>query len=277
VTTVRVISWGGIGDATLSTAAFRTLKLEHPEWQLNVYWANEDHRDIYTGNPHIDLLQKRPLIRTGEIELNYGQFRPALFCKQHASQAIGTMIGVEVKDTTPSIFLTAEEEESAQALLSPFTRPVIVQTGAISSKNKEWPLENWCRLVAETNELTFLQLGSARDTQVPGAVDLRGRTALRLTCALIKRACTFVSIDSSVQHIGAAVGTSGITIFGPTPAAVFGHGGNINIQGNAPCSPCSAILGKAPCPYGVTCMRQTGVADVQAVLRSGILGSKTDR
>src|SRR5690242_12271670 len=55
---LRVLTWGGVGDALLNTAAFRAWKERNPGGRLIVYCATRMHHDILRGNPHITSLRQ---------------------------------------------------------------------------------------------------------------------------------------------------------------------------------------------------------------------------
>ncbi|MDR0622094.1 MAG: glycosyltransferase family 9 protein [Deltaproteobacteria bacterium] len=79
-------------------------------------------------------------------------------------------------------------------------------------------------------------------------LDLSGQTPLKALGAILARLDLFVSADTGVAHIAAAVGAPTLTIFGgPALAgetAPYAPGALI-VQGLAPCAPCAEIR---PCP-----------------------------
>ena len=97
------------------------------------------------------------------------------------------------------------------------------------------------------------------------AVDLTGRTTLIETAALIGRARLLITHDTGVMHIGVAVGTPLVALFGPTTYHLgffpF-RASSVVVEKEIPCRPCS-YHGTARCPKGhFHCMKDIGVEDV---------------
>lgn len=149
---------------------------------------------------------------------------------------------------------------------------------------KMWPPERYAAVadrIAERHELPVVLLGSPGErplaeriaagmTRPPvnlaGALDLRG-----LAC-LIARAAVLICNDSSPMHIGAAVGTPTVAIFGPSKSAE-----------TAPYSPVGSVVEKDyPCrltcdettcrnadrPHG--CIEEISVEDVLAATTAAL-------
>ncbi|HYC29679.1 MAG TPA: glycosyltransferase family 9 protein [Chitinophagaceae bacterium] len=275
---IRILSWGGLGDVLLSTAAIRALKEQNSNCKLIVYYSTKQHREIYLNNPHIDELRStslytRPLeyVRycLGKIRFrhyNYGTLLPSLYYRKNAMDIIAEMLGVKLKHRQLQIFLTPAEDKQAKAILSAYKNPIILHTTPTFSKNKEWEHHNWEKLVEEMPDHTFIQLGLANEEKVKGAVDLRGTTTFRQATALVKHAMSFVGVDSGLAHSTNAFGIRGVVLFGPSNPHIWGHDNNINMYKPPRCSPCIDLLGGSKCPYGLLCMKAITVAEVKNAL-----------
>jgi hypothetical protein len=92
----------------------------------------------------------------------------------------------------------------------------------------------------------FLELPGPKLDKV---VDLTGRTDLANLSAVLRRLNLFVSADTGVLHLAAALGAPIAAVFGG-PAYAFETGpyspGALMIQGRRDCSPCSE---DNPCPF----------------------------
>ena len=90
--------------------------------------------------------------------------------------------------------------------------------------------------------------------------DLTGKTGLKEAMALMARCRLFISNDSGLMHVAAALGVPTIAIFGSTNPATTSPPGqnNIIIHKNVACSPCL----KTDCPADFQCMDLIGVDDV---------------
>jgi heptosyltransferase-2 len=111
--------------------------------------------------------------------------------------------------------------------------------------------------------------GSSEDNDTAAAVqvrakypmvDLTGKTSLREAMALMSRCRLFISNDSGLMHVAAALGVPTVAIFGSTnPATTSPPGRNhVIIYKNVACSPCL----KTDCPTDFQCMDLIGVDDV---------------
>ena len=103
----------------------------------------------------------------------------------------------------------------------------------------------------------------------PGwAVDATGRLSLLASAEVIRRARVLVTNDSSPQHLGSAVGTPTVAVFGPTVPA-FGFGplapGSVTAGvEDLACRPCDRH-GPPACPLGHwRCMRDQPAAAIAA-------------
>ncbi len=275
----RIISWGGIGDAILTTPSFRALKERHPGSKIILYCGAKSHWSVFVNNPYIDSLRLAKLtsapLQFIKFHLNkgrfympqYGMFNLSFHNIGKAVDVVAEMFFVKLNDKRLQIYLTEEEAAWAQHYLKDYPNPVAMHASPYCSANKSWPLDRWAELIKRNPEYTFLQLGVAADVPVPGAVDLRGWTSLRQSFALIKYARGFIGVDSGFGHAAAAFGTPGVVLFGPSNPGPWGHATNINLYAGLACSPCIDILKGDACPYGLPCMNSLSLHDVSEALR----------
>jgi heptosyltransferase-2 len=102
------------------------------------------------------------------------------------------------------------------------------------------------------------------------AVNACGRFSLRQSAALIGRARLLVTNDSAPLHLGSAMGTPLVALFGPTvPEFGFGpiRAGDVTLGVmTLECRPCSEH-GPPACPLGHhRCMKELRVATVMAAV-----------
>lgn len=276
----RIISSGGLGDVLLSTPTFEALKEKYRGCKIIVVCRKKRDRDVYRNNPYIDALRDPSAFRypvsylfyrlkwTKYSMFYYGNVSPGLFYKKNAAEIIGEMFGVTISDSKIKIYLTKKEESKAISQLDGYKNPIILHTTAACSKNKNWTLEKWEKLVRDMPEYTFIQLGLSKEEKVEGAVDMRGRTSFRESMALIRSARGFVGVDSSLAHVTAAFDIPGVVLFGPTTPLIWGHPNNINLYKGFSCSPCIDLLSGSPCPYGKPCMTNISTEEVRQALLS---------
>ena len=127
-------------------------------------------------------------------------------------------------------------------------------------RTKRWSLENFAAVITQvqkrfearillTGSTTEIPLGEAlaQTTQVE-TINLIGKTTLLQLGALIESCDLYLTCDSGPMHIGAAVGTPTIALFGPTSPIRHGPYGENHevIEKTVECRPC----------YKRSCMRK---------------------
>jgi ADP-heptose:LPS heptosyltransferase len=265
----------------LSTPSFKALREKYINSKIIVFCKKKQHRAIYENNPYIDKLISSPFLARMIPYLfhyfkwptfylyDYGYLTPSINYKRNATEIIAEMLGVELKDKRLQVFLTDSENDQAKLELSKYSRPVVViHITSMTSKNQNWPLENWQRLVKEMPECTFIQLGLPHEDKVEGAVDLRGRSSFRESLALMKNATSFIGVVSSLAHATSIFDIPGVVLFGPSAPEVWGHENNINIYKGIRCAPCIDLLLHSDCPYSKLCMTGISVNEVKTALRA---------
>jgi ADP-heptose:LPS heptosyltransferase len=286
---IRIMTWGGIGDALLTTPLFRAIKEQLPGSRTIVYCLSYDHYDVLLNNPYIDKL-KKPGRLTGTVRLFlekvklvklfrpvYGELVPGLFYSKNATEIIAEMFGITLEHKQVMIFLTREEEETGKHLVSGYSIPVAIHVTASCSGNKNWPISHWTELVRRNPQYTFLQLGLPDEELIPGVVDLRGKLPLRAQFAVVKYVRAFVGVDSLFSNATNAFGTPGVVFYGPTTPLVWGHSNNRNLYLGLPCAPCIDVLLRVPCPYGAPCMSGISVLEAERALEQQLAHSYSAR
>jgi heptosyltransferase II len=149
--------------------------------------------------------------------------------------------------------------------------------GAAYGPAKRWPAEKFAGLAGrllEMDDALLLVFGTAADREAAAsitaacgerAVDLTGQTTLAQAMALIERCNVFVTNDSGLMHVAAALDTPTVAIFGSTDAVATGPHSQRSfiVRSQIDCSPCL----ETHCPKGhFQCMEMIGVEDIlQAV------------
>jgi ADP-heptose:LPS heptosyltransferase len=151
---------------------------------------------------------------------------------------------------------------------------------------KEWPREQWAKLVAGLQERGFTQvvqlgvgfyyhMGKCPVEPIPGTISLMDQLTLEESLAIIQLARLHVGVDSGLLHIAAAVRTPAVAIFGHSlPEFRFAeiHRRNFVVS-QVECRGCAQYNYKNPylndCPHHIRCMKEVGSEEVvQACLRS---------
>ena len=191
-------------------------------------------------------------------------------------------------DTTgirPALYPDDADREAADALareagVAPSEKIFGVSPGSVWA-TKRWLPERYAELIRRLSEeygYRTALFGGAEDRPLCGDIaemsgadplNAAGRLSLLQSAALAARCAAFVSNDTGMGHVAAAMGTRVVAIFGPTvPAFGFApHGeGHRVVERDLACRPCSAH-GGSRCPIGThDCMRSiTADAVVDAV------------
>jgi heptosyltransferase-2 len=190
-------------------------------------------------------------------------------------------LGMPVEDTLPCVRVTSATAARAAAILEQSGVPqdatlVGFAPGAAYGHAKRWPpgrvTEVIARLARE-GRATCVLVGAAGDRPAgreieqalpPGiqAINLIGRTDLRVFAGVLARCRAFVSNDSGAMHLAAALGVPVTAIFGPTDERATAPAGDHDVLLHQVfCRPCML----RECPIDHRCMK--GVT-VEAVFQS---------
>ncbi len=178
-------------------------------------------------------------------------------------------MGWEAKSKDPTLFVDPKEIENLGAVLltngiNEGDFVVALSPGAIYGPAKRWPAERFAQIgdwATEKWGAKVLILGSEGEKEIcegvsvamkQPALDLSGMTSLPGAMALIKRCGFFVTNDSGLMHVAAAIGVPLVAIFGSTdPIATGPRGPKARIvQHETECAPCL----KPECPEDYRCM-----------------------
>ena len=161
--------------------------------------------------------------------------------------------------------LQTQGVDRAYAVICPFTtRP-----------QKHWLDDRWQdlarRLMAERG-YQVVMLGGPGDRGraaviaggVPGLIDLTGTTALIEAAAVIAGAQLLVGVDTGMTHLGIAMKTPTLALFGSTRPYLDTRVPHARVlYGAMPCSPCRR---RPTCDDDFTCMKQHTVDGIMAEL-----------
>lgn len=151
-------------------------------------------------------------------------------------------------------------------------RPIVAISPGAKSEIKRWPAENYAELtkrLIEKLNAQIIMVGDDADSSIirginmpvnHNVIDFSGRTTLCRLAALLKCCDLLIANDSAPLHIGGAVGTKVLAIFGPTDPKAYGPTGKDDrvARKKLHCSPCR----KAQCEFEHECMRDLKVKEV---------------
>ena len=162
--------------------------------------------------------------------------------------------------------LQAEKTLMKQGISGDF-KWVGINPSATFGPAKQWPIDRYARLadlILEHTNARVIVFGGPQDRRLGKdisrkmrhrPIDLSGRTTLGEAMALIERCALFITNDSGLMHVAAALDVPLIAIFGSTNSTTTGplSSNSRVVQVPMECSPCL----KPECPKGhLNCMDQ---------------------
>jgi len=196
---------------------------------------------------------------------------------QYALDLVAALTGVRTPEPAPSRLVV---DPTALSVV-PEGRWLALHPGA-SCVSKRWPAERFQSLakaiLAEYPKHSIAVVGG-QETRGESrlitaglgdrAMDLAGKLDLRQLAAFLSRCEALVSNDSGPVHVGAAVGTRVVSLFGRNQSGLspqrwkpLGEGHAV-IQKDVGCQVCLAHL----CPIGFECLKAIEVEDVMREVR----------
>lgn len=167
--------------------------------------------------------------------------------------------GIPAEHALPWIYLTLDERLGSRERLKGLKRPVIaLNPGATYGSSKRWRPERFAavseKVITEMNG-SIVIFGGPSETVIAKEIisasanffskenrflNLAGQTSLRELAALISECDVLVTNDSGPMHIGYAVGTPVVAVFGSTSPLHTGPAGagDIVIKKELHCAPC---------------------------------------
>ncbi len=186
-------------------------------------------------------------------------------------------LGIPVSQTAPRLYVTDKEVAESKELLyqrgyTKGQKLIGINPGAAYGSAKCWPPDRFRALAKKLLSQTPATVVFFGDTTVAPLVkeicaglperviDLAGITTLRELACIIKDCDVLVTNDSGPMHIGAALGTPIVALFGSTDDTVTGpyNQSQSVINKRVKCSPCF----KRTCPIDFPCMKEISVNEV---------------
>jgi len=197
--------------------------------------------------------------------------------------AILRTMGWETGSGDPSLYVAEKDLEWARTLMDSKGIAqgdflVGMGPGAIFGEAKRWPLERFARIgdwAVEKWGAKVLVFGSARETDICEGLcssmshrpwNLCGNTSLGEAVGLIKMCRFFVTNDSGLMHVAAALDVPTVAIFGSTDPVATGPCGPMTrvVRHETECAPCL----KPECPTDYRCMLSIEPEEVWEAMES---------
>lgn len=266
---------GGIGDDLLCTAIFRELRQRN---QRN-FWVMSRHPEVFRYNDDIEVVVPH-YVKYGDLmkRLNvkvvtpwYTNYNPAYdrddpYPEQHIISIMCQKAGILGPITLKPYFVLQESEREQGQVAR---RQIAIQSSGLAARhamaNKNWFAEGYQSVVSSLKfKYDFVQIGSPTDPPIEGALDLRGKTTIRQTAAILSRSLAFVGQVGFLMHLARAVDCRSVILYGGREKPFqSGYTCNENLYSEVGCSPCWRLNS---CPYDRECMRRISAADVMSAV-----------
>ena len=269
---------GGLGDDLMCTTVFRELK---KRGACRIVMATS-RPGIFQNNPDVDavLWHPRPRLNRWQqtglplLRLGYAQYDPV--CDrdeppdEHILIKMCRLAGITGQvELRPYLFLTSAEMAAGRIA----TKQVVMQSSGMSAphpmRNKEWYPQRFqeiCNSLGSDN--TVVQLGSANDPKLEGALDLRGKATIRESAAIMAKSLVCIGLVGFLMHLARAVDCRAVILYGGREKPEqTGYVANKNLYSPVECSPCWL---RNPCDHNRKCMDMITVEQVLAATRDQI-------
>jgi heptosyltransferase-2 len=196
-------------------------------------------------------------------------------------------LGMDIVDENPVIKVSDEARKRAIGILNSLNIQngellIGINPGAYFGPAKRWFPERYALLLDMIHKDfggKILLFGSGEEKVISemilsiansDIIDLAGKTSLLETTALIEKCNLFITNDSGLMHLAAALKVPLIAIFGSTDPVTTSPLGNssIIVRKEVPCSPCL----KRECPTDHQCMRLIEANEVYQHVRQILTG-----
>lgn len=204
-----------------------------------------------------------PKFRTATIQ----KFPSSVFHRKERHLYRLKSLGIDNLKENSYIYIPEEDDEYISSLIKEngIKDPIVVVNAGAKSHLKRWLPGSFAevsdRLIAECSASVVL-VGLEEDAAAVNAVmnnikrkafNLLGKTNIRQLAALLKRAKLLITNDSAPLHLGCAVATKVLALFGPSDPAKYAPTGEFDIFINKKlfCSPCESAV----CSHNYECMK----------------------
>jgi len=280
----------GIGDVLLATGILRAWRRLHHQPVIvetrypELFQHNPDARAIWRADirPHFTakLFDHRLIWRAGN-RVNHWFDEHSLEptypfpCRgKHLIDAMAETLGIELRpdERHPFLHLT-DRERAAQSWAHGW---IAVQSSSTTywTMNKHWIPGRMQQVVNEISAMGYsiVQLGAAEDDALEGVKDLRGKTTLRESAAILANARLLIGLEGGLVHLARSVDTRAVVIYtGYTRPEETGYMENVNLRDSAAGEGCWR---REQCAHCAESARKVTVENVVTAVNALIYGTE---
>lgn len=257
------------GDSLGDNMLITTLCVALLQRGQNNIWIKCDHAFLFENNPGVKLvLPFNALLSTAVLKifkakivyLNYTTYSPTtdrdLPPEKHIVLKMADSLGIRGELTNKPVFYLTPYEEKKGYIAS---KQIVIATSTSGAKfpmqNKEWIVERYQEIVDRfSDSYQFVQLGAKDDFPLRNVTDLRGRTTIRESAAILKNSLMVITHVGFLMHLARAVDCRAVIIYGGREKPEqSGYACFENLYTDIECSPCWL---HNRCDFARRCMRQ---------------------
>jgi hypothetical protein len=252
-----------LGDNLLLT----TLATELNQRGYKNVWIKSDRPELFTNNPHVKLVVPLSaifstlllaMLRTKLVHPTYTVYECTTdkdtIPEKHILLKMADCVGLKGKITIkPYFYLTEEEIKNGVYAKKQLVMTTSNSSARVYMRNKEWFADRYQNIAAQlSSEYLIIQLGSPGDAPLHNALDLRGKTNLRESAAILQNSTLLISHVGFMMHLARAVECPSVIIYGGREKPEqSGYSAFKNIYTPLPCAPCWQLN---LCNYNRRCM-----------------------
>lgn len=241
---------GGLGKSVSSTAVVKRLREKYEGANIIV---TTHHKDVFLNNPNVDFVYDikdvKPWfydkhVRNQECEFFIQEpYHANDFYKKNKSviEIWFDMIGENYHGEMPELYFSDEEKRYYSKIMS-FEKPLAVIQPHGGSPQSTKDAYNWARDMPPL--LCNAIINYLKDNYTVGLIRSNNQLNYsntitfnqnwRMVSILMQNASKRILIDSSFQHIAAAMNLKSAVLWSQTDPKVFGYERHINIKANTP-------------------------------------------
>jgi len=276
-----ILSFGeSLGDNLLLTALAKALF----ERGYKNIWIKCDHHTLFELNPYVKLILPYKAVLSGTLLKifkvktvcpRYTVYHPETdmddIPEKHILLKMADELDITGAIDSKPVFMLSEKEKALGRIAG--DQVVIITSGAAAlfpMKNKEWIISRYQQVVDSfSGKYTFLQLGSTGDAPLERVIDMRGKTSLRISAAILSQSVLMISHVGFMMHLARAVDCRSVILYGGRERPdQSGYAGFENLYSAIACAPCWLHNN---CGYGKLCMQLITTADVQKAAAKQLL------
>ncbi len=242
-------------------------------------WMMSNHSELFNGNADIEKVVPVDQRFENHTTLWRGKYQhleyAATDCEQgmsvpparHIIAELCLRAGIKGEIALrPYFYLTAAEKEKASWAGGTIAIQSSGLGGIMQMRNKQWFPDRFQEVVSRLkNNYKFVQVGAASDPRLNDTIDLRGKTSIRETAAILSNCHIYVGNVGFLMHLARAVECPSVIIYGGREAPwQSGYVCNLNLYSPVPCAPCW-LWNK--CDHDRVCMENITVNKVVAAIQ----------